>query len=694
MYFYIAHIHCYDPDTEEEVVLRVTNNTHYVNGNDTYWPHLRNVLNFEESLFSRGSTSGEASVGVGEIILENSDGAWDHVRKFAFDGRPVQVYRLAEETDTPTDSRLFFTGVAVYAQPSTSQLSIYVKNRLETLSPLIQPSTFAGTNQGYLGLEGTEADLKGKTKPMLWGTCLNVPLVPVNKIQQMYACNYNKDGNRISVEKFFNVADKGGALRYAGNCEELGVDYGGIAGSLYDAVVPAGFYMTCVAEGVIKVGSTPKGDLTADVAEKLGEDSSAPRVVKRILEDVYGEVAGVTFNDTELEALHALNMTACGYYVDVEVEGLEVINDLLSSIGGWMVPDRLGVFRFGRFDLPGDLEPVVATFDENTIVKGSFTRIPTGDQGYGIPAKSYTLFHSKLWKVLNKNETIVSIGDTLREYYSQEFRSVTKESPGMLEMHPLAPDLSEESLMVVLPPLKLSPFLEQDAGGPPTTWDDVGSGPSIVLTDNYVEYYPPSGIMIPTYMAYSFGLVNGTGFNQLDSQVEEIWNGLFTLYFEYAGAFEANPAMAMYYGVSTEHTMKDPDGDPLVITPVVGLNSVDFMYDADQPDYAWVLAVGGISFSVGFNEGKVTFGKFSIVPKVLGLTPEEEAERRRLIYSANLARYNIEVPMSEGLFVELGEVVLLKFPRFGLEDGLKLRVIGKDVMADEHKVAFDIIGEE
>lgn len=696
-YFFVAHIFGYNPDVDDEEALLVTNNRSYTNANFTYWPHLKSVLNFEETLFGRGSTTGEASVGVGELILENTDGAWDSIRKWAFDGRRIDVFKLDSEAQEPDDDNKFFSGVIVYAQIGVNQVSIYVKNRLEMLTPLIQASTFAGTNQGYLGLEGTEADLKGKTKPMLWGTCLNVPLVPINKIQQMYACNYDKDGNLAPIAKVFNVADKGGVLLYAGDCEELGVDYGSIAGSLYDAQVADGFYMTCLAKGVIKVGSTPKGDLTADVAETLGVESSAPRIVTRILSNVYGEEDGPGFNMDELEEITTLNATACGYYVDTEVSGLEVINDLLSSIGAWMVPDRLGVFRFGRFDLPVGGDPIEASFDENLIYKDSFTRVPTGDQGYGIPAKSYTLYHSKLWKVLNKNETIVSIGDTLREYYAQEFRSVTVESPAVAAIHPLAPDLAEESLMVVLPPLKIAPFLDQDIGSPPSTWD-TNTVDAYVLGNNSVRYYPAPGIGVFTYMFYNIG-ERGTGYHSLDSQVEEIWNGLFTLHFDYlgnSGAGWIDPAVGLWYGTATENVMKNPLGAPLVITPVIGSNSVDFLYDADQPGYAWVLGIGGrFPAPVGGEEGWVDFANISIVPKVLGLTPEQEAERRRQIYSANLCRYTFDVPLSEGLFVPVGKCILLSYKgRFDLDDGLKLRVIGKEVVADENKVSFDVIGEE
>src|SRR5688572_3406157 len=122
MYFFVAHIHCYNPVTEEEEVIRVTNKPDYVSpGKDTYWPHLKSVLNFQESLFSRGSTTGEASVGVGEIIIENHDAEFDGYRKHAFDGRLVQIFRLPNEFAEPDDTNIFFSGVAIYAQIGLGQ---------------------------------------------------------------------------------------------------------------------------------------------------------------------------------------------------------------------------------------------------------------------------------------------------------------------------------------------------------------------------------------------------------------------------------------------------------------------------------------------------------------------------------------------------------------------------------------------
>jgi hypothetical protein len=685
MYFYVAHIYCFNPVSMEEEVIRVTNHTHYVSPDaETYLPYLKVSINFEETLFSRGSTSGEASVGVGELVLDNNDGTFDAYTKFGFDGRTVELFRLESDTDYPDDTNVFFRGVGHFFEPGFSQVSIHIRNRLEILKPLIQASVFAGTNDGGdVGYEGNEGDLKGKTKPMVWGTCLNVPMAPLNKSMLIYGCNHDKDGNPAPVAKFFNVADKGGAILYAGNVANLA--------ALHAATVPKGFYKSCIAAGAIKVRTVPLGDITADVASVLGEGSSAPMLVKTILEDVYDLVADLDFDVASLEALHDLNMTACGYYVDEEVEGLTVINDLLSSIGGWMVPDRLGEFQFGRFDLPEVGDPTVATFTLDTIKKDSLSRQPTGDEGQGSPAKSYTLYHSKLWKVLPRSDTIVSVEDSLREYYSQEFRSSHAEDDSVLTVHPLAPDLSDESLMVVQPSLKVTPFRAEDVGHKPSNWDfvPVSNTTEVVIVDGK----PAMKIIgFEGSVFFALGLTTGGYFTSSQAALaEEFWDGDFTLTYKVLSA--DNPSTVYVFVIST-NTVLQLDGTPWVFfpDPVVGENSVDFRYSGySDSHYVWIT----VDDAGGAPGNETVMTDFKITPRPMGLTPQEEADRRLEINAADLARYTFDVPLAEGLFVNLGEKILLQlFGRFGLTAGKEFVVIGKNTVTEEDKVAFDVIGAE
>lgn len=680
--FFICHIYGTDSETLEEKVIRVTTARHYTapNNGALYSPHLKSVMNFDEQLFSKGSTSGEARVGVGEVILENTDAEFDSYRKFAFDGRNIEVYLLQTEFDAPTEANIFFRGTIFYAEFAFSQISIYIKNRLEILSPLIQASTFAGTNNGgNVGYEGNETDLKGKTKPMVWGTCLNVPPAPINKSMQMFAVNYDNEGNRKPVAMFFNVADKGGALLFEGDVADIA--------TLHAATVSSGFYKTCLAEGAFKVGRVPQGEVTCDVAEVLGEDSSAPRTVMRILEQCYGLVSGVDFDGADLERVHQLNRTACGYYVDEEVEGLTVITDLLGSIGAWIVPDRLGIFRSGRFDLPTEADAPVATFDDNLILMDSLVRLPTGDQGRGIPAKSYTLAHSKLWKVLPKSETLVSVDDDLREYYANEFRHAQANDYSIAQLHPLAPDLSDESLMVLLPPVKLGKFKAEDVGDAPSNWDRVNN--ATVLAENMVSV-PFAVSASASSIGFNIGNIGVAGNTTLENQIEEVWNGKFQLSF-YLQSEDAPGSTQIVFEQGYEFVswpMLDSLTGETFAAPVVGWNTYTFEVSNTGVQPSWWLSIGPTA-------GTSVFGQFSITPVPLGLTPEEEAARRLGIYAARLERYTYEVPITEGLYVELGEIILLRtVQRFELTEGRKYVVIGKNVVADEDKVAFDVIGSD
>jgi hypothetical protein len=356
-----------------------------------------------------------------------------------------------------------------------------------------------------------------------------------------------------------------------------------------------------------------------------------------------------------------------------------------------MVPDRLGEFQFGRFDLPEVGDPTVATFTLDTIKKDSLSRQPTGDEGQGIPAKSYTLYHSKLWKVLPRSDTIVSVEDSLREYYSQEFRSSHAEDDSVLTVHPLAPDLSDESLMVVQPSLKVTPFRAEDVGHKPSNWDfvPVSNTTEVVIVDGK----PAMKIIgFEGSVFFALGLTTGGYFTSSQAALaEEFWDGDFTLTYKVLSA--DNPSTVYVFVIST-NTVLQLDGTPWVFfpDPVVGENSVDFRYSGySDSHYVWIT----VDDAGGAPGNETVMTDFKITPRPMGLTPQEEADRRLEINAADLARYTFDVPLAEGLFVNLGEKILLQlFGRFGLTAGKEFVVIGKNTVTEEDKVAFDVIGAE
>jgi hypothetical protein len=134
-----------------------------------------------------GATMGEAKATEGQLILANGDGALDSV--FAaggIDGRSITVRQGVPGAAYPAGFTTVFRGTMQGTPDLTSErVVINAKGREEELSIPLQTTLYDGDNALPDGLEGVE-DLKGKPKPILYGTARNISPVCVNTAKQIY----------------------------------------------------------------------------------------------------------------------------------------------------------------------------------------------------------------------------------------------------------------------------------------------------------------------------------------------------------------------------------------------------------------------------------------------------------------------------------------------------------------------------
>jgi len=108
--------------------------------NQHFEPRVLEPGNFERHLFTRGSTSGPSSVGVGEIVLVNSDGGLDAYREWGFDGRTLRIMKL--DGVAYTEAVEWFRGTVEQIEFNWSQVSVRMRDRLAELDKPIQPAKF------------------------------------------------------------------------------------------------------------------------------------------------------------------------------------------------------------------------------------------------------------------------------------------------------------------------------------------------------------------------------------------------------------------------------------------------------------------------------------------------------------------------------------------------------------------------
>ena len=136
---------------------------------------------------------------------------------------------------------------------SSTSLRLRLRDRLSEFDKAHQRVQYLGNNVLPNGLEGTADDIKGKTKPKVYGKVFNIEPMMVNTSKLIYQAS---DSDVYDIP---NVYDKGAALT-------RGSDYADSAAMLATAPSP-GQYKACPSEGYFRLGAAPEGTVTCDVTE-------------------------------------------------------------------------------------------------------------------------------------------------------------------------------------------------------------------------------------------------------------------------------------------------------------------------------------------------------------------------------------------------------------------------------------------
>lgn len=669
----VAHIDHWNPDTAAVETLRICSSPSFIANGYAYEPVLMEMFDYNESLFDRGTTEGETTVGLGTIVINNVDGSFDYLRKHGFDGRTISIYRPLSQDDEQTGAmNLYFTGTIAYADIAWDTVTFYVKSQLENINIPMQTATFAGTNLGTGGSGGYEgsADLAGVAKPQVFGRCLSVPGVPINEFFLMYGFNFNRDGTPKALYKFYNVYVKGVRYVYTG-------DYATLDLLAATNGIATGCYGSCLAAGVIRLGSVPasNGRIVADCADAAEAQCTAAQVAKRILEDNAGLVAAVNFDNVELQALDDWDSTPVGLYVkDVTTSIADCVNQVLDSIGGWYIPDVSGVFRFGYIDFPDNLvslgKPIAATFTKSNW-SDNIERVAVDDQGQNIPAYSVEVKHSKVWQTQDSGSLADAVTAALRQQFGNEYRSATATSETTLVAHPLAPSLSYETLLQdqLYFPLANGDFsiAVATAGN---GWTLSGTGVSSTQAGGRITVTPTTAIGI---LSQSIGY-------------EDMFTSVVRLEFGFTLAAGSQVTFRLVRGI----------GNTVIVANTYGPFTSDtyqtFLYDvpAGQSPALWD---GKIQFLTVSTTTPFTIGDVFLRAVTQGIGVQGNASRRLLRQSSYQERYNLTVSSEDfyGNDIWLGSLLKLQDDkRFGMQNGLVFLVIGVDPSDDDYEVTLDV----
>ena len=317
----------------------------------TIWlPRVQAPLAIERSLPLTPDAPRRLAVQFGDILLNNADGYFDDlVTRFALDGRRVAV-KVGAPSFGYADFKLLYDGTAQgWWLADDNSARIRLRDAAWSLEIPLQQNLYAGTG----GLAGG-ADLAGKPKPLAYGACGNVTAALVDPSALIYQVH---DG---AVQAIDAVYERGAAMTPAGDVADITA-----------ASVPAGNFKTQLSGGYFRLGSTPQGQITADLRGDAAGGSyveSTGAIALRVLLTRSG-LSASALDGYLFDALAAQQPAPVDIFVGTEERPTvaEFLDRLLRGIGGWWGTGREGRIGCGRL-VPATGDPQYA-FGPNQILR-------------------------------------------------------------------------------------------------------------------------------------------------------------------------------------------------------------------------------------------------------------------------------------------------------------------------------------
>lgn len=386
--------------------------------NTYYASRIKDPGNFDRSLFSSGETRGRSSVGSGDIVVANGDPGHgetlDTWLNWGWSGRPITIKALPVGARSLAAASVLFNGrlSKLTSTRPLDQLELKIADRLADLDKPLLTELFAGTTTSTAPSAEGNADLKGKIKQRCYGTCREVPLQPANPYDLIYLASLGDDVQSVTV--------------YDGG---VPLTYDGINASISDlraASIAPGHYRRF--KGYIRLGGVAQFALSADVIEGANAGArTAAQIAYRMLRE-FG-LAPSEFITGAFTELDAANNAGCGYFVDNDRTALTAAQEVLDSVGAWLVPNRDGSFVVGRYSDPSSAPGLTFDIEEQSL-GDSLERVDGA-----IPVYRIVLQYQRVNQVQAESALAGAVTAERRAYLGNEWRTVVAEDASIKAKH-------------------------------------------------------------------------------------------------------------------------------------------------------------------------------------------------------------------------------------------------------------------
>jgi hypothetical protein len=387
-----------------------------------YWDRrLETPFTIQQSLYSGTSLGGRSELSIGNAVLSNQDGFLDYLADYDWDGRLVEIKYTSVESPILSDFVTVFSGTAERISVG-DEITVEIRDLQILLDKPLQPNRFLGTG----GVEGP-TEFKDRPKPKLYGVRRQFTPILLNETSQVWCFSDTLVGGPTTV------LDRGDPLTF-------NADYASYA-ALTAASISAGFYGTCNALGLIRLGGPPVGVLTIDAeGSKIG--GAVLKKFGDLAVQAVTDATDLTSSDFEAGTVTAMN-TTCPQTLGLWYDGSSEITvrsalDILSqSVGVFYGFNSSGKIVLNRLDEPKVTEDF--SFEERDII--SLSPLPVERR-----LKTQIVKWGERIRPLEDQEIVGSITGSARQALIERWRQEKYEDTAVTTASLLAKEETLESL--------------------------------------------------------------------------------------------------------------------------------------------------------------------------------------------------------------------------------------------------------
>lgn len=361
-------------------------------------PSINSLPTFQLKLFDGADPVLNPTSSIGSVVLRDSNGALDTYAYYVTDGGLLELRR-----GTPGANLSTFSTVASFTTAGMAYSHDTKEFRLQNLNRILEAATLHDERFSGEGGAGGDASLAGVIKPYCVGRVKRVPAVLMNAATLIYMVSCTP------VEAIDGVAEGGVSLTPSGTDR---ANYAALAA----ATITPGYYDTCIAEGLIRLGASATWDVTVDLR---GDDTGGVYVDKR------GDIAkrivtrsgiALTSGQVDSTALSALNTAkpeTCGFYWGKEISKAQALTEVMQGCLGYWYINLAGSLILGYLATPGPTPDVTYTF-------GSQTGIPAMTESVRPPRWKTSVSYLRNNLPQERSQLAGIITDSLAVTYGQD----------------------------------------------------------------------------------------------------------------------------------------------------------------------------------------------------------------------------------------------------------------------------------